>query len=134
MADGLDEDEAAQSTSDAAPEKASWASEKVGPGTLVATLGSTSVSVIRAASDGQRGERALEPERLLVMAEPAASRQRPTTPLQMIMTAANTVSRGRPAFSGSARQHDRDDQRHLDDRHRHRQHERAERLRPRGGR
>ena len=48
-------------------------------------------------------------------------------PLHTIMTAANTVSRARPAFS-SAREHDRDDQRHLDDGHGDREDERAERL------
>jgi hypothetical protein len=41
--------------------------------------------------------------------------------LQTIITAANTVSRAR-------REHDRDDQRHLDHGDRHRQHQRAERL------
>ncbi len=48
-------------------------------------------------------------------------------PLHTIMTAANTVSRASPAFSAAA-EHDGDDQRHLDDRHRDGQHERAERL------
>mgnify|MGYP003694644191 CR=1 FL=1 len=49
-------------------------------------------------------------------------------PLHTIMTAANTVSRASPAFSAGAGDHDRDDQRHLDDRHGDGQHERAERL------
>ena len=35
-------------------------------------------------------------------------------PLQMIITAAKTVSRASPAFSAGAHHH-RDDQRHLDD-------------------
>ena len=49
-------------------------------------------------------------------------------PLQTIMTAANTVSRARPALSAAAADHHGDDQRHLDDRDRDGQHERAERF------
>lgn len=44
------------------------------------------------------------------------------------MIAANTVSRGKPAFFGAAGQHDGDDQRDFDHRHRDGQHQRAERL------
>ena len=44
------------------------------------------------------------------------------------MTPANTVSRARPAFLRRSRDHDGDDQRHLDHRHGDGQDQRAERL------
>ena len=46
----------------------------------------------------------------------------------MIITAANTVSRASVAVSSPPGDHQRHDQRDLDDRHRDREHERAERL------
>ena len=49
-------------------------------------------------------------------------------PLQVIITAANTVSRASDGGVGAAGDHQRDDQRHLDDGHRDGEHERAERL------
>ena len=48
-------------------------------------------------------------------------------PLQMIITAAYTVSRARPDFSRRA-EHHRHDQRDFDDGHGDREHERAERF------
>jgi hypothetical protein len=48
-------------------------------------------------------------------------------PLQMIITAANTVSRARPTFRAGA-EHHRHDQRDFDDGHGDREHERAERF------
>ena len=53
--------------------------------------------------------------------------QRPMTPLQMIMTAAKTVSRASAAV-GAAGEHHRDDQRDLDHGDREREDQRAERL------
>ena len=49
-------------------------------------------------------------------------------PLQVIITAAKTVSRASDGAVLAARGHQRDDQRDLDDRHGDREHEGAERL------
>ena len=51
----------------------------------------------------------------------------PTMPLQVIITAANTVSRASVAVSEPPN-HQRDDQRDLDHRHRDGEHQRPERL------
>ena len=56
------------------------------------------------------------------------SRQIPTIPLVVIITAANTVSRASVSVSDAARDHQRHDQRDLDHGHGDREHERAERL------
>ena len=49
-------------------------------------------------------------------------------PLQVIITAAKTVSRASVAVLSAAADHQRDDQRDLDDRDRDGEHQRAERL------
>ena len=49
-------------------------------------------------------------------------------PLQVIITAAKTVSRASVEVSSPPDDHQRDDQRDLDDRHRDGEHERPERL------
>ncbi len=56
------------------------------------------------------------------------SRQSPTMPLQVIITAAKTVSRASVEVSLPPAEHQREDQRHLDDGDRHGEHQRAERL------
>ena len=100
----------------------------VAPGELVVNAGSTSdsvASVISAAS----AELAPSIRNVCSRWRSApTSRQTPTTPLQMIMTVANTVSRGRAAWRRAARHHHRDDERHLDHGDRDREDERPERL------
>jgi hypothetical protein len=95
----LDDHEQHVQASAATAAKASWAVENSGPGRLVVKVGSTRQrvarvdTVARAVADPSALKAATR-----VRSAPT-SRQTPTMPLQVIITAANTVSRARVAAS-----------------------------------
>ncbi len=94
MAHGLDEDvDPVDDQRGRRAAKASWLAEKTGPGSLVVNVGSTRLSV---ASTAIALSAAVLPSGLndTVRCRSApSSRQIPTMPLQVIITAAKTVSR-----------------------------------------
>ena len=101
--------------------------ENSGPGSAVVKRGSTrvrpaSATTVASADPVPSG---LKTARWCLSAPDQQAR--PTMPLMVIITAANTVSRASAEVSCRS-DHQRDDQRHLDDRHRDREQQRAERL------
>ena len=92
--------QAAYTTRDARAAKASWLGENWGPGVVVVKFGSTRLSVARVATVASPAPlpSALKTARCRRMAP--SSKQMPTIPLQVIMTAAKTVSRANEAYSG----------------------------------
>ena len=130
VAHGLDDDEQAverRSTRRAA--NTSWAVENSGPGALVVNVGSTrqTVASVATAASALPDPSALKSATWRRSAP--TSTDTPMIPLRVIITAAKTVSRASVAVSsGSPDDHQGDDQRDLDDRDGHGQHQRPERL------
>ena len=86
--------------------------ENSGPGWLVVNVGSTRLSIGQGGHGGQRRAGALGVERRRARgAARRAAGESPTMPLQVIITAAKTVSRASVAVSVAAGDHQRDDQR-----------------------
>ena len=129
VADDLREDERAveDQRNDGDEDELARREHRARVGDRCSSAGSASARRSRQASRAmrsRRGGRSSAPG----AARRRASRHSPTMPVRMIITAAKTVSRASAVVSGTARQHQRHDQRDFDHGDRDRQHQRAERL------
>ncbi len=97
--------------------KVSWAGLNSGPGRLVVKVGSTRLKVANVVTVANAAPvpSALNIVRLKRTAP--MSKAMPTMPLQVIITAANTVSRANSSVPGPPPSHQRHDQPYFDDRH-----------------
>ena len=93
MAQGLDKHERAVEHQRDRPGENELRGAEGWPGVAVVKFGNTSVSVVNAARTASAALAPWSLESCSWWRTPPASRAQPTRPLQMIMTAANTVSR-----------------------------------------
>src|SRR5437899_10373863 len=92
----------AYSTNETTPAKISWEEVNVGPAVEVVSVGNTKVSVVRVAKTASAGVVPSTRKASTWWRKLPANRHRPTTPLQIIITVANTVSRARVFAAGPA--------------------------------
>src|SRR6266404_3999607 len=83
----------AYSTNETTPAKISWEEENVGPAVEVVSVGNTSVRVVRVVKTASAGVVPSTRKASTWCRKLPTNKHRPTTPLQIIITVANTVSR-----------------------------------------
>src|SRR5437773_12288550 len=92
----------AYSTKEITPAKISWEEVNVGPAVEVVSVGNTSVSVVRVARTDSAGVVPSTRKASTWCRKLPTNRHSPTTPLQIIITVANTVSRASMLAAGPA--------------------------------